>query len=411
MWVELVRGDNAWSSGKVEVDEVGNVIEANLIESKPNSFTIKVYNQEGTSLNCFPNEITIIQGSKVGAAPLPYFIGIGVYNDFKEKVVFKSLTGMEKNKPLPAIGVYNDGKTSKQLRPGISEDILSIPIYQADDNSEDKLASLYEYVCDVIITGDDVESLVPENSPVEVTLKADSSEMMTMEVYFPVQDFTISKELDSINKKQSIEEAANRIPNDLRDAQRSINKLSESGFDVSELQSQLDSVKEEHKNSSEKKAVLQHLKEVLRKIEDKDSDTEWDRVEKDLREEFDKLEQANNDLGDEKTTHLVNQLRSQVDNVIRSKDIALAYKLKEDVHALFFNLTMVYQCIGIIEYWNNNFNSMHWSDSSRARQLINQALTKINNQPKTEELRPIVLSLFELLPSEDRETLKDGWLH
>lgn len=411
VWVELVRGDNAWSSGKVEVDEVGNVIEANLIESKPNSFTIKVYNQEGTSLNCFPNEITIIQGSKVGAAPLPYFIGIGVYNDFKEKVVFKSLTGMEKNKPLPAIGVYNDGKTSKQLRPGISEDILSIPIYQADDNSEDKLASLYEYVCDVIITGDDVESLVPENSPVEVTLKADSSEMMTMEVYFPVQDFTISKELDSINKKQSIEEAANRIPNDLRDAQRSINKLSESGFDVSELQSQLDSVKEEHKNSSEKKAVLQHLKEVLRKIEDKDSDTEWDRVEKDLREEFDKLEQANNDLGDEKTTHLVNQLRSQVDNVIRSKDIALAYKLKEDVHALFFNLTMVYQCIGIIEYWNNNFNSMHWSDSSRARQLINQALTKINNQPKTEELRPIVLSLFELLPSEDRETLKDGWLH
>ena len=177
------------------------------------------------------------------------------------------------------------------------------------------------------------------------------------------------------------------------------------------MQSQLDSVKEEHKNSSEKKAVLQHLKEVLRKIEDKDSDTEWDRVEKDLREEFDKLEQANNDLGDEKTTHLVNQLRSQVDNVIRSKDIALACKLKEDEHALFFNLTMVYQCVGIIEYWNNNFNSMHWSDSSRARQLINQALTKINNQPKTEELRPIVLSLFELLPSEDRETLKDGWLH
>ena len=35
----------------------------------------------------------------------------------------------------------------------------------------------------------------------------------------------------------------------------------------------------------------------------------------------------------------------------------------------------------------------------------------VMNQPKTEELRPIVLSLFELLPSEDRETLKDGWLH
>ncbi len=411
--VELVRGDNAWSSGKVEVDEVGNVIEANLIESKPNSFAIKVYNQEGTSLNCFPNEITIIQGSKVGAAPLPYFIGIGIYNDHKEKVVFKSLTGMEKNKPLPAIGVYNDGKTSSQLRPGISNDKLSIPIYEAEYDSIDKLASLYEYVADVIITGDDVEYLVPENSPVEVTLKADTSGMMTMDVYFPAQDFTISRALDSINKTQSIEDAANRIPRDLSEAQHNIDKLSEAGFDVSELQSQLDDVKEEHKNSSEKKAVLQHVKEVLRKIEDKDSETEWERVEKELRDEFNKLEEANKDLGDEKTNHLVNQLRSQVDKVIRSKDVRLAYKLKEDVHTLYFNITMVYQCIGAIEYWNRNFNSMRWSDSTRARQLINQALMKINNQPKTEELRPIVLSLFDLLPPEDKSKTANigGILH
>lgn len=36
--------------------------------------------------------------------------------------------------------------------------------------------------------------------------------------------------------------------------------------------------------------VLQHLKEVLRKIEDLDKGTEWQRVESELREEFERLE-------------------------------------------------------------------------------------------------------------------------
>ncbi len=79
---------------------------------------------QGNTLPCFPNEITIIQGSKVGAAPLPYNIGIAVWDSNKERAVFHMVRGLEKNKPVPATGVANDLKTTSQLRPGVDSDVL-----------------------------------------------------------------------------------------------------------------------------------------------------------------------------------------------------------------------------------------------------------------------------------------------
>lgn len=403
VWLELVRSDKAWSSGKVEVDKTGNVVEANLVESKPNSFSIVAYDDKGNQLNCFPNEITIIQGSKVGAAPLPYNIGIATWSDSKERAVFRMAKGLEKNKPVPATGVINDLKTTSQLRPGVETDVLKVPVYQVDDLSgaEGRSASLYEYVADIVITGDDVETLIPADSSVDVTLKVDTSEQMTIEVHFLSTDLTVEKQLDT-SKKQSIEDAVKRIDKELVDAQRSINRLEGAGVDVESLQNDLDVVKEEARNSSEKKAVLQHLKEVLRKIEDRDDETEWDRVEAELREEFERLEKAQDDLGNEKTAQIVEQLRKQTDQAIRAKDVKVGKDTLEQINSLFIHLTLLYQCMGFIEHYNRIFASINWSDSSRARQLLNKGLDAIKNSPSVDTLHPIVCSLIDLMPSDVR---------
>ena len=76
--IELQRADGAWRSDRTSVDTNGNVIEAFLLEGKPNTFKVKAYNQQGNAVEIFPSEFTIIQGVKVGAAPLPYNIGIAV---------------------------------------------------------------------------------------------------------------------------------------------------------------------------------------------------------------------------------------------------------------------------------------------------------------------------------------------
>ena len=402
IWVELVRSDKAWSSGKTEVDSTGNVIEANLLEGKPNSFNVLAYDDKGNAVPCFPSEITIIQGSKVGSAPLPYNIGIAIWDENKKRGVFKMAKGLEKNKPLPAVGVINDLKTSKQLRPGIDADILTIPIYQTDDfaEAEGKTAALYEYVADVTITGDDVDSLIPTDSPVDVTLKVDSSEQMKVEVHFLATDISVEKGLDT-TKKQSIEDAEKEISKGLLDAQTSIARLEEANLPTTDLRTEIEKVKEEYANSSEKKMVLQHLKEVLRKIENFDSDTEWQRLEKELREEFDRLEKAQQDLGNNKTAQLVEQLRIQTDKVIREKDVRIGREILEQISSLFVHLTMVYQCMGLIQDCHRRFGNIHWKDASRARQLVNKGLEEMNGQPTVEKLHPIACSLIDLMPDEE----------
>lgn len=402
VWVEFIRSDKSWSSGKIEIDITGNVIETNLLESKPNSFNVMAYDEKGNILPCFPAEFTIIQGTKVGAAPLPYNIGIATWSDVKKRGVFRMAKGLEKNKPVPATGVINDLKTPCRLRPGVESDMLTIPIYQVDDFSgaEGRSASLYEYVADVIITGDDIESLVPADSPVDVTLKVDTSEQMTLEVHFLASDITVEKKLDT-SKKQSVEDAENIIKKQLIEAQQSIDRLTEANISNATIQEELDRVKEEAKNSSEKKAVLQHLKEVLRKVESLDESTEWQRLETELRDEFDRLEKAQNDLGDEKTAQLVEQLRLQTDQVIRSQEIRMGREILNQIKSLFVDLTLVYRCIGLIRSCHERFSTIHWKDGSRARQLLNRGLEEINNQPTVEKLHPIACNLIDLMPEDE----------
>lgn len=410
VFVELERNDKAWSSGKVEVDATGNVIEANLLESKPNSFAIIAYDEQGNKIPCFPSEMTIIQGSKVGAAPLPYNIGIAIWSDNKKRPVFRMAKGLEKNKPVPAIGVINDLKTTSQLRPGVESDMLKIPVYQVDDfnGAEGRSASLYEYVADIIITGDDVDTLITEDSSVDVTLKVDTSEQMTLEVHFVATDTTIEKQLDT-SKKQSIEDAVSVISKDLSEAQRSIDRLNNAGVNTEDLQEKLNAVKEEAANSSEKKAVLQHLKEVLRSIEDKDDATEWERLDAELREEFDCLERAQNDLGNDKTAQIVEQLRRQTDQVIRSKDVKMGREVLDQINSLFMHLTLLYQLMGLIQHYNDRFSYVSWTNSSRARQLLNQGMEIINSNPTVDKLHPIVIGLFDCMP-DDEKADADGML-
>lgn len=402
VWVEFVRADNAWSSGKIEIDNKGDIIETNLLEGKANSFSIRAYDERGNDVPCFPNEFTIIQGTQVGAAPLPYNIGIAIWDSNKNKAVFRMAKGLDKNKPLPATGIVNNLKTSKILRPGVESDVMTIPIYQTDDfaEAEGRSASLYEYVADVVITGDEVDELIKEDSSVDITLKVDSSEQMKMEVHFLATDFTIEKELKT-GKKQSIKDAEKEINKGLKEAQSSIDRLGNESIPVDDLKSKLEIVRNEDMNNSEKKMVLQHLKEVLREIERMDSSTEWQRLEKELREEFERLEAAQKELGNTQTENIISQLRSQTDSVIRSKDIKMGRDILQQITGLFFSLTMVYQCMGLIKHWNERFGTIRWKDSSRARQLINKGLERMNDNPTAESLQPIVSELFDIMPDDE----------
>ena len=149
---------------------------------------------------------------------------------------------------------------------------------------------------------------------------------------------------------------------------------------------------------------------TTRGIEDEDAGTEWERLEQEIREEFERLEKADRELGNEKSHQIINHLRSQTDQVIRSKDALMGREILEQIRTVFFQLTMIYQCMGLIRDCSNNFGHFRWKDANRARQLVNQGMSIIGNNPTVEQLQPIAAQLVGLMP-DDEAGNKGGFLH
>ena len=133
-------------------------------------------------------------------------------------------------------------------------------------------------------------------------------------------------------------------------------------------------------------------------------------MENEIREEFERLEKADDELGNERSHQLVNQLRNQTDQVVRSQNVLMGREVLDQIKTVFFQLTMIYQCMGLIRNCNNNFGRFRWKDANRARQLVNQGMAMMANQPTVEQLQPIAAELVELMPDNEAENA-GGFLH
>ncbi|MUP45400.1 Hsp70 family protein [Gramella sp. BOM4] len=414
VFAEVTRGDKAWSSGKVEINTIGEVVEIQLNEGKTNLFEVVLYDDKGNILECEPTSFSVIQGSKIGSATLPYNVGIELKDRTTGKVRFTTIKGLEKNSSIPAVGTRNGLKTQKQIRPGMDSDFIKIPVYEGEHASEGTRAIYNEHVTDIKISGADLPSLLPENSDVDLTVNIDRSEKITVTAYFPYLDYSTEIEVDST--KTSIE--TSWLANEIRKAKGSITELKQDGNSnngqLLKVEAELEQIEKSFENNKHdvdgKQEVLTNLRKSLKTIDDLNETTEWPKLEETLKEEFYRLEKANNDLGNDKTTQVVNQFRSQLEEIIRVKDVKLGNVLLEEINGFFVQLTFIYQLIGFLRHHNDNFVSYNWKDSNKARTLLNNGLQIIGENPDVDELHPIVISLIDLLPNDERPSGDDSVL-
>lgn len=401
LFVELVRSDNGWSSGKVEINDIGDVIECQLMEGKNNAFNITAYDDKGTVIPCFPKEINIMQGIVVGNAVLPYNISIEIHDTGLDKNVVKSVKGLEKNQQIPATGALNGLKTRNQLRPGMEEDTIIIPIYQSEHNAEGTSAVHNDHVFDVVITGDEVGQLIPVGSDVDITIKVDRSQMLKLEAFFPISGETVEKEVEiaarSVISAFELEKLKDAANNKLRALKSSSSISSSETAEADKLIADIESRFDGEKSSEDGRMHLQaDLRRAFLKMEEVEQGHEWEALEAEIREEFDRLERANNDLGN-KYDKQVAAIRSQVDMVIRSKDVRQGRAVLDDINSLFVAVTLIYQLMGFIDYHLKNFNSIQWKDANRARQLLQQGKEIAATNPSESTLHPIVRSVIDLM--------------
>lgn len=416
VFAEITRSDKAWSSGKVEINEIGEVIETQLIEGKTNGFEVTLFDDKGNLLESEPKEFTIIQGigglNSMQGLTLNW--GIEIKKRETGKIEFRQVSGLEQNKSLPATGTANGLKTQKQIRPGMDSDFIKIPLYQGEHGADGTRAIYNEHVYDIIISGADLPALLPDNSDVDLTISIDKSQKVSIQAYFPYLDHTSEIEVPT-DTVQSVE--TSWLSNEIRKAKGSIEELKDEGISDDKVQkaeteiAELERKFENSKNDVDgKQEVLTNLRKTLKTIDELSETTEWPKLEEELKEEFYRLEKANKDLGNDRSTQVVNQLRNQLEEVLKSQDIKLGKALAEEIHSVFFQMTLVYQLINFIRQHNQHFGSYHWKDSNRARQLLNEGLQQIGENPNTDDLHPIVVDLINLLPNDERPSGDDSVL-
>ena len=418
-FAEVVRTDKAWSSGKVQIDESGEVVEVKLNEGKANAFNVFVYNEQGDLIPSEPNDFTIIQGSKVGSATLPYNIGIEIKSKASGKIVFRPIKGLEKNQTTPATGIANGLKTQKQINPGSKTDFIKIPVYQGDYGSEGSRAIYNEHVFDVIISGEQLPSLLPEGSDVDLTLKVDKSERVTISAFFPYLNFTeevvipetVQKEIDAKWLETEISKAKQTLniikqEGDFADKD-SLNKLSN---ELAELEKLLEQGRSDY---DRKKQIIDNLRRSLRKLDDIQDSTEWPKTEEELKDAFYKLEETFKQfegkvegLNEDRIKEAIAQFKEQIPQIIRDKNVKVAKELTDLMRGLSF--TLVDQALGaqmeimMLKEFNDEFDMHDWSDRNKAKMLISQGLQIAATNPSKQRLRPIVIELYKLLPGIDK---------
>ncbi len=411
IFADVVREDGAWSSGKKKIDEKAVLVDVLLQERTSNVFTVNLYDEHGNKLECQPNQFTILQGigGLEGMSTLPYHIGIGKWFDEYEKDLFSSVKGLEKNKKLPATGVRNDLKTRKEVRPGMASDIIEIPIYQGSYDTEGTNPIFNDWVTTVIISGENLPALLPEGSPVEITIKVDRSEQMHFSVYFPFIDHT--EEL-KIQIKQTEPPTEEKLKRDIADAKRTAKRVNDAAIfnKLDEYENQL----ENEKGSADgKMKKLDSLRKELLKLDEADKATLFPKIEQELKDVFFELEDLINKIKQNKDDSelsmnidaLLSDIRKKVDAVIREKNIKEAKELIGEISGLDFELRNAVTGnagdLQFLQHFNQNFNSLHWKNPTKARQLINQAMQQVANGNRN--IRPLLVEIVQLLPREEQE--------
>lgn len=191
VFTQITRGDKCWSSGKLEIDTIGEVIEVILIEGKRNEFEVSLSDEKGNFLECEPNNFSIIQGVRNDTATLPYNIGTEIKDKTTGKIIFRTIKGLEKNQSIPAVGTYNGIRTEFPIRPGVESDFIRIPIYQGEHGAEGTRAIFNFHINDIIISGADLPTLLPANSDIDLMINVDRSQKITATAYFPSIDFSV----------------------------------------------------------------------------------------------------------------------------------------------------------------------------------------------------------------------------
>lgn len=413
IFAEISRKDKGWSSGKVEITGDAEIISLLLSSGKSNGFEVKIFDEKGNPFPCEPSSFTIIQGFKEPPATLPFDLGIEAFAGDSDKKLLNGFNGLGKNQSLPAKG-KDVFKTQKDIRPGNTQDIIKIPIYEGKTNTR----AVYNELAGVVtITGEDLPKFFPKGSEIEISLEVDKSRRIIFKAYFPDIDETVTRE---IGRTVQSEYDADEMNDEIEKSKKTLSKLEDesSTIDLSEakkLRAELEELNEILENGrtdyNTKTKVMERLRLVLKELDSMEVASEFPKAEDDLNNALNELKVTNQRFGNNQTTKGLEQFQILAADAIKNQNLKAAKELASQIRSFDFALADagagVAMEISIIKSFDDDFDSHNWKNKSQAKQLINQAKQIIATNPTKQKLRPFVSDLFKLLPDSERPKLSE----
>jgi molecular chaperone DnaK len=404
------RADGGWESDKSELSEAGDIIDLKLRSGKPNVFEIALTNESGDFFLCEPNELTIIQGVKSGSATLSYNYGVELAGD-NGKANFYNISGLEKNQTMPANGEKAGLRTQKDIRPG-SDDEISISIYQGTDEAEETRASNQTWVATVKLTGNDIGKLLPKNTEVSLFLEIVRDGVFKLSIDIPFLNDTIDFPFDNTHRQKG--EDDQWFDQQFASLEAEITAFEDSNDNhdsasIDKIRSSVAEIKKEYQARKSDDDTRMQTRDNLRKqfaeFDTVENESSWPSAESSLKEAYYKLEDELKESSNSQHISSLARFKSQMERVIIKKDVKDAKELESEIKQLIFVAVEdkhgIDLWVGIIYHMNESFDSLEWSDKSKAKSLLSSAMSEAVSNPNKDRMQNFVSQLWSLQPNRE----------
>jgi molecular chaperone DnaK len=208
--------------------------------------------------------------------------------------------------------------------------------------------------------------------------------------------------------------ATNELAKKIANAKRTSKNVKDNNILV-RLETLEQQLENEKGSDDGKMKILDGLRKELLQLDTLEKQQEWPAIEQELKDayfDFEELIQKIKVRGDDNNVNMgaidseLQNIKKNVEHIIKEKNRGAAKELISEIGSLDFNLrnavTGNAMDVQFLQHFNADFNSLHWKNPTKARQLINQGLQQVargNNN-----IRPILVELIQLLPQDEKPT-------
>lgn len=407
-FIQIQSDSGFYSSSKIRLKN-GKFFDTVAVEkSKTNTYWIYLFDQDGKTIPIFPDSFLITHGLTVSGAPIPHTIGVvyakkGFDNGFQFTEVCDPFFEKGSIPPLKETKTY---KTARKLVKG-KDNNLPIKVYEGESSNSDN----NEIITTLSIDGGKLPYDLPEGTEVDLTIKVDESRTVYVEVYVPSIELTLDARADTY--AQAVD--TKKLTVELETQKERLKKV-EGGIsseDQEKLEDTIETLETNIKNAENDTDDKNKAERDLRELKSDLDKIEQDRSIPQLSDEFhEKLDRLNNSLDNIQDTserarivEVVKAIEEEGEKAIKASDKEVLVRLNEQLQDLITVIILDNPAVWV--YWLNDIKvrKSELSNQTEAEYHIGKAEEAIENSD-TDELKRHVRSLFELLPEDTQEEIK-----